>query len=154
MLLKGDTYLNVAIIDKTVSDDDVKEHKGLVMALKKNNIKNVNLNNYYGYIPDNNGYRINQFKDIKENPDVIYLADTFGVYKNENENKEKIIGGFNTDDMYQLRKLLKDNITVICEYGVFMEPTEKNEKKQLEDIFGVRCSSWRGKYFEHLDKIG
>ena len=88
--------LDVLIIDKTVPDDSFREHKGIVWALKynkyvKNNNKEYDLKtDYAGFVPEKeNKYKIRSIEDgLNSDLDLIYMADTYGVYEDEFFKKE------------------------------------------------------------------
>ena len=157
--LKDVTELNGIIFDKTVSlESDYQEHKGFSWIL---NYKKIALNgklgvdyskDYYGYDPVEKKERF--FKGSKENYDFIYITDTYGVYKNEyegiSESKEKIVGGFEKEEILEIKSVLKNGVTLIGEFNTLASPTKYENRVQLEDIFGIKWSGWIGRYYEDL----
>lgn len=83
--------LNIWIIDKTVPIPDYREHKGLMWILNHEKIVDEKTGSaleydkdYFGFFPINEKiYDIRDIPDTKENPDLIYLTDTYGVYTDD-----------------------------------------------------------------------
>lgn len=84
--------LDVWIIDKTVPKTDYREHGGLFWIFNFEKIKNSNnqkydlKQDYFGFKPSGNGYSIRNInvKDLeKDFPDLIYITDAYGVYKDD-----------------------------------------------------------------------
>lgn len=95
--LEDEKQLNVAIIDKTVPNESYREHLGGVNWFL--NHYKYRLNNepydverdYYGTVPNDETKSVvekNLPKDYSDY-DVIYLADTYGVYKDD-YNKQNV----------------------------------------------------------------
>ncbi|PRR81688.1 hypothetical protein [Clostridium vincentii] len=158
--------LNVLIINKTVPDNSYREHKGFMWIL--NNLKITNGdsntsfeydNSYYGFFPlaDEN-YSIKDLPEEIINPNLIYMADTYGVYKedfyknNLSRNKSEIIyGGTKVDEVEKIKKSLNDN-TIIGEFNTLTTTTDVEAKEALEDIFGLKSNDWIGRYFSDLSE--
>uniref|UniRef100_A0A7C5Z7R9 Uncharacterized protein n=1 Tax=Caldicellulosiruptor owensensis TaxID=55205 RepID=A0A7C5Z7R9_9FIRM len=166
--LKPAILLNIWIVDKTVPQSDFREHGGLFWIFNFEKIKDKNQNpynlkkDYFGFHPDSKNYRIRDigFKDIQQKyyPDIIYLTDAYGVYKDDlNKNskfdtKSKLIyGGITKNDLLYINASLKNNI-LIGEFNVFQYPTEKTVSERLQDIFGVKWTGWYGRYYSDLSK--
>jgi len=110
--LDDDKPLNVAILDKTVPNETYREHLGVNWFL--NHYKytldgqpyDVE-NNYYGTIPKEKTKQVTEkkFPTDYSDYDVIYLADTYGVYKDDlyeekrlGQRSEKIVGGLEMEE--------------------------------------------------------
>ena len=157
--LKKEIILDGIIFDKTVSlESDYQEHKGLIWIM---NYKKIALNgklgidyskDYYGYDPITKSER--KILGSKNSYDFIYITDTYGVYKNEYEGiaggKEKITGGFDKDEIAELKTVLRNGVTLIGEFNTLASPTKYENRLQLEDIFGIKWSGWIGRYYEDL----
>lgn len=84
-------HLEVAIIDKTVPDESFREHLGITWLL--NHMKYVKRDgasydlatDYYGFVPDDHQqtYSIRPLPDSYNDVDLIYVADTYGVYEED-----------------------------------------------------------------------
>ena len=86
-LLKEETPLTIVILDKTVPETDYREHSGLTWLLNHWKIVDpkdnspYQLTDYAGWHPEKDGdNKIEKLDLSKEDPDVIYIADTYGVY--------------------------------------------------------------------------
>ena len=158
--------LQVAVIDKTVPTQNYREHQGLMWVLNQSKyVTGQNQpydpeTNYFGYQPDTQ----------KEKPlpndysayDVIYLADTYGVYqddmkKQENSRagarSEKIYGGLEEDEWNAIMKrfMQKKKGLLVAEFNSFASPTNETVRKSMTDYLGVNGSGWMGRYFDELD---
>ncbi len=159
--------LNVFIVDKTVPDTSYREHKGLMWFLNNNKYYKNTQNepyyaskDYFGFFPLNNKkYTIKDIPDNLNNYDLIYIADTYGVYEDEYSNKNKdgsrseiIYGGLNKEEIERLRTALYNGIPLIAEFNTFASPTGWYNREYLYEILGLEWSGWMGRYFEDLSK--
>jgi hypothetical protein len=90
-LLEPENKVQVAIIDKTVPTNSYREHQGFTWIL--NHLKYKNEQNqpydssydYFGFLPnkEEESYEMDTLPTDYSNYDVIYLADTYGVYKED-----------------------------------------------------------------------
>lgn len=162
--LKETSYLNVWIIDKTVPTNDFREHKGFVWLLNNMKIKNKltmkyfdYTKDYFGFYPKKDGYDI---FDIKaNNPDFIYIADTYGVYtddlnkQNVQGTKSNLIyGGLNEEELYKIKSYLNNGRTIVAEFNTIQYPTSEKVRNESEGIFGFKWRGWIGRYFTDLSK--
>ncbi|MDR6879350.1 hypothetical protein [Bacillus sp. 3255] len=160
---KSSQVLNVAILDKTVPDTTYREHKGLMWLL--NYFKYVQndrtaysiANDYFGYVPGAEGS--NAVRDLKlsEDYDLVYIADTYGVYKDDmtqmamrGNRSDKIYGGLQLSDIEQIKNAIYKGTSLIAEFNTFGSPTDNAAKQALYEIMGVRWSGWIGRYFPDL----
>ncbi|WP_058308634.1 hypothetical protein [Gracilibacillus massiliensis] len=158
--------LDVAIIDQTVPDNSYREHQGITWFL--NHFKYTNKdkqaysveNDYLGYDANRNaeGTLPNDYDDY----DLIYLADTYGVYQDDVQTNEasregarssKIAGGLKAKEWQAIKeRLLKDDkSTLIAEYNTFASPTDRTVMKDVTDYLGIEWTGWTGRYFDELD---
>ncbi|MBC3889372.1 hypothetical protein GH810_13740 [Acetobacterium paludosum] len=158
--------LDVVIIDKTVPDTTYREHKGLMWILNNLKVNNGELNkpfkyeeDYYGFFPLNNEqYTIKEIPDNLGKPDLIYLTDTYGVYKEDFYNKSDqgnrsgiIYGGTQEKEVTSIKNALDHNV-IIGEFNILASPTESQARADLENIFGIKWNNWMGRYFSDLSK--
>lgn len=165
--VQSSTIVNVWILDKTVPYPDYREHKGLVWVLNhfkmipppgQTKSKHYQYDtDYYGFFPGEDGkYRMKGLPQDGEKPDLIYIADTYGVYQADylsadylGSRSSKIYGGLNKADLFTIQNNLEDNI-LIAEFNSMASPTELDSRKVLEEMVGVRWAEWMGRYFEDL----
>lgn len=159
--------LSVLIVDKTVPDDTYREHKRLIYAL--NHFKYLNTDSqeyaedsdYSGFLPL--GDETYDIKDVssslKEDSDLIYVADTYGVYSEEffqrdisGERSEKIYGGLEVEEVELMKSQIYEKQTpLVAEFNTFGSPSSEDSKAQLTELLGINWSGWIGRYFEDLD---
>lgn len=159
--------MDVWIVDKTVPNTDYREHNGLMWALNSQKVVSEKTGeayqydeDYYGFFPiDINNYNIKELEAQEQKPDLIYLADTYGVYKddylsdNTDGNRSELIYGGLTD---QEAALIKANLgggnTILGEFNTASSPTNVENRDQLAEIFHVNWIGWSGRYFKDLAK--
>lgn len=167
---KSDKELNVLIFDKTVPQDNYREHKGFTWLL--NNYKYVKPNgnrysilDYYGFFPEKDyKYKIKELPNDLKKYNLVYFTDTYGVYdrdfygktKNiEGERSTKIYGGTQPKDVQKLNDYIEnsnEHKTLIVEFNSLATPTEENPENSLSNILDIKWSGWIGREFKTLDK--
>lgn len=172
--LKDTQPLNVLVIDKTVPNDSFQEHRTFMMILK--NQKWVKpTGDFYQLDVDYKGFFPQQKPTVLVNDlehldttalahmadtlEVLYLADTYGVYENEwyknkrlNERSKLVYGGSTAKEAFLVGKMQAQNKLVLGEFNIFASPTNRIVRQQLQQQFGVSWTGWTGRYFETLDK--
>ncbi|WP_226617948.1 hypothetical protein [Cytobacillus firmus] len=164
--LKQDQKLNVFILDKTVPDDSYREHKGLIWIL--NNEKYIKSDgdrysieaDYSGFKPGmKNEYTIKPLPDNLEKYQVLYLADTYGVYEEEfygsnplGERSSNLYGGLQEEEVIQLEETLVSSKgkTLIAEFNTFASPSSDEARQRLTNLLNISWSGWIGRYFPDL----
>jgi hypothetical protein len=160
--------LNVWILDKTVPTQEYREHQGTMWALNYYRITDKNIDHthyrynkdYYGFYPlSSQEFSIRDLVHAPPNPDLILLADTYGVYEddywipNKKGNRSpKIYGGLTQEDLFMIRSNLKDQTTLVSSFNTFNRPTDDKTRKQYEKILGVEWKKWMGRFFIDLKK--
>lgn len=161
------TPLNIWIIDKTVPVPDYREHKGLMWVLNHNKVVNEKTGNpfkydedYFGFFPVNKDlYDIRDIPATKEIPDLIYLTDTYGVYTDDyllpnvgGTRSNLLYGGLEKGEIVKIVNNAGNGNTLIAEFNVASSPTNIENRKDLELLFGVHWNGWKGRYFKDLDR--
>lgn len=159
--------MNIWIVDKTVPNTDYREHKGLMWVLNNDKIVNPKTgeayrydSDYYGFFPiDKDHYDIKELVAQDQQPDLIYLADTYGVYKDdylsvnkEGSRSELLYGGLNDKELALIKKNLSGGNTIIGEFNTASAPTNIANREQLSEIFRLNWLGWSGRYFKDLTK--
>lgn len=157
--------LSMIIIDKTVPNATYREHEALVWLLGNQKIVKPESGkfyqkqeDYYGYFPEEEPEkRIRTLQSLNQGVDLIYVADTYGVYREDlegpNENgvrSELIYGGITRDEVEILRQTAYEGAIVVAEFNTFGSPTGKEAKEALYDLMGLRWSGWISRYFYDL----
>ncbi len=158
-------HLEVWAVDKTVPYPDYREHAGLFWVLKHEKIAKSGSkqlydekSDYFGFYP----YGKDEWRGIPlpssgARPDLIYLTDTYGVYKDDymqrklsGEWSPKLYGGLSTEDISTIRKNLGEGNTFIAEFNTAASPTNQLDRDTLGRLLGVEWSGWIGRYFVDL----
>lgn len=172
-LAKSNKSMEVYILNKTVPTVERTEHKAFHWILNhnkfvKSNGDLYNLNkDYYGFFPlntksqefDFKSIRIHEIEDIVYEYDMLYYADTYGVYYNEwykqgdsnVKHTQKVYGGLNQNDYLLLKRMKELNKLIITEFNLYDAPTNGLIREKVESLFGLQWSGWTGKYFSSLD---
>ncbi|CAM5334101.1 Glycosyl transferase family 2 OS=Lysinibacillus sphaericus OX=1421 GN=LS41612_05160 PE=4 SV=1 [Lysinibacillus sphaericus] len=143
--LDDNTPLNVAILDKTVPNETYREHLGVNWFLNHYKYTMDNqpydlVDSYFGTQPDDKLKSVTEkkFPTDYSNYDVIYLADTYGVYKDDlgqekrlGQRSEKIVGGLEMEEWQSIVSRLASNkkSMLIAEYNTFASPTTEAVRK-------------------------
>ncbi|WP_342514386.1 hypothetical protein MKY34_06475 [Sporosarcina sp. FSL K6-1522] len=162
--------LNIAIVDKTVPNDTYREHLGITWVL--NHLKYMNSKDeeydssadYFGFVPNEKeeSYTINPLPTDYSDFDVIYLADTYGVYDEdlpwiekdrEGSRSNKIYGGLEEEEWSAIIDRLNEEkkSLLVAEYNTFASPTTQGVRESVSDYLGLEWSGWIGRYFDELD---
>ena len=167
--LKPYRELNVWTIDKTVPYPDFREHAGFFWILKNEKIAKPGAkqlyserSDYFGFYP----YGKNEWRGVSmptsgPRPDLIYITDTYGVYKDDYMQKRlssdlspKLYGALNSDDILTIRRNLGAGNTLIAEFNTAASPTNLSDRLTLGRLLGLNWRGWIGKYFEDLSPSG
>lgn len=161
--LKPAKTINAVIVDKTVPNQNYREHKGIMWVL--NNLKYSNNGkafqygqDYYGFVPlDHKTYNIRELPDRLGKTDLIYLADTYGVYTDDfyterisGDRSELIYGGLEDEELAVLKKALNQQNLFIAEFNTLGSPTDQKIRTELENLLGIKWSGWIGRFFTDL----
>lgn len=108
---------------------------------------------YYGYDPTTN----EPFKpfNVQRSLDLIYIADTYGVYSDDladatGERSRFIYGAMEQKEWQNIISSRGDSTMFIAEYNSFASPTEQSVREQMEQYVNVKWSGWTGRYFQDL----
>jgi hypothetical protein len=165
--------LGIIILDKTVPTLERINHKSLSYVLtserfvKKSGGSYSYRKDYFGFFPlkpmKSKDYRLNNLKlpdvmDVVEKTDVLYYADTYGVFFNDwwtginkSRKSRKLVGGLNNSDYLYLVEMQRRNRLCILEYNSFDYPTAPLEAYKTKERMGIEFGGWTGKYFATLD---
>jgi hypothetical protein len=167
--------LEVLVVDKTVKDNSYQEHAGLFWTLnhlkyKKSDSEPYKIEeDYLGFFP-NGASDFGKSKDLigqseeaigvlAGKQDLIYLADTYGVYEGdfsdgqEGQLSKKIYGGLDYSDLQLIRMAKNEGKVIIAEYNSIASPTPKAIRTEFENLMGIKWTGWIGRYFDELDTL-
>ncbi|HWO97435.1 MAG TPA: hypothetical protein VNM45_14100 [Bacillus sp. (in: firmicutes)] len=168
--LESPRKLKVAVLDKTVPNESYREHQGLTWVLNLLHIQNdkdqeIRANkDYYGFMPSEKEkrYHVRELPDDLSEFDVIYAADTYGVYekdlpwlekKREGARSGQIYGGLKEGEWNAILSRLNQNkkSLFIAEFNTFASPTKEVVRDSVTDYLGLDWTGWTGRYFDELD---
>ena len=157
--------LRVVIVDKTVPDATRREHAGLSWLLQHRKIRQpggadyATDKDYYGFFPlPNHKWEIREPSVAAAAPELIYLADTYGVYTEEfygqpiGNRTAMIYGGLRPEEIRDLEAALPGCLTLVGEFNSFADPTYGESRQACMDWFGLSWKGWIGRYFKDLDR--
>lgn len=167
-----DQTLDVAIINKTVPDETYREHQSLTWLLnhhhyvKPDGDRYDKEHDYYGFTPDEaeESYDIRAFPDSFEETDLIYVADTYGVYEEDlpwtaadqqtnDASPNLIYGGLEKDEWRQIRNsVTRQNTDLIMEFNSFASPTSSDLREEVTNFLKIDWDGWTGRYFTDLSE--
>ncbi|MBF0709309.1 hypothetical protein IQ283_22190, partial [Alkalihalobacillus hwajinpoensis] len=163
-----ETRKDVFIIDKTIPDETYREHKGLTWVLnhekwvKGDGTPYSEVEDYTGFRPeDEKDYTIDSFPETLVGQDLIYLADSYGVYEEEWFGKESegdrsdiIYGGMKQEEVSLISEAVQQGSTFVAEFNAFGSPTDDKAREGLYSILNLEWSGWIGRYFDDLSADG
>ncbi|WP_053363284.1 hypothetical protein [Bacillus sp. FJAT-27251] len=158
--LKPAVPMGVAVIDKTVPNADYREHNGLFWVLEHHKITNMDGEpyekdkDYYGYQPDEFSGDLEFWPPAP--PDLIYLADTYGVYSedvNENSRGDRsslLYGGLTEQEWEAILQARAKDTVLLMEFNSIASPTKNSVRKSVEESMSFEWSGWIGRYFPDM----
>lgn len=170
-LLQNKEPLSIAIIDKTVPTENYREHHGLTWLLNyhrytdKDGEKYEKANDYYGFMPDEEKetYTVNEVPDSLAGTDLIYIADTYGVYQEDLPWGEQpkgdapsiVYGGMESAEWQTVKQQVVENGSdLVVEFNSFSSPTDAAVRSEITEFLGVEWTGWSGRQFSDLSKKG
>ncbi|TWT27122.1 hypothetical protein [Planomicrobium sp. CPCC 101110] len=166
---KDEKNVEVAIIDKTVPDETYREHQGLSWLLNHNRYVDSAgqpyeaSEDYFGFVPNESekDYETRPVPDSLEDKDLIYLADTYGVYEEDlpwqTEEKEPgssslLHGGLEMQEWQAIKTQVESNgADLVVEFNTFASPTPENVRRDITDFLALDWSGWSGRHFADLN---
>ena len=156
--------LKVLILDKTVPDATRREHAGLSWLLRHRKVRKPGGQDYdtgrdyYGFFPlPDHQWEAREPSIAAASPELIYLADTYGVYTEEfygqsaGNRTAMIYGGLRPEEVKDIQAALPGCLTLVGEFNTFADPTEGPARQACMDWFGLSWSGWIGRHFKDLD---
>lgn len=162
--------VTVAVLDKTVPatqadshsylgdvTNDYRKHIGLYWLMgyekfldpatnKKYNYKT----DYYGPLLDDNDNVTdtdNSLETMKQAPDLLYLADTYGTELRDADR------GLSTADMNAVALCRSSGSTVIAEQDTLTTGTSSDVSSEIQQMFGITSTGWVGRYIYDLEDM-
>ncbi|WP_342542426.1 hypothetical protein MHH33_16820 [Paenisporosarcina sp. FSL H8-0542] len=150
--------LDIVILDKTVPNGDLREHKGLTWLLNHTHINKTNgdsyseKEDYAGVTFDGKSESVRGLPEDLSSADMIYVADTYGIYESEQEKlSDKIEGGLSSGEWTSIHQAVDQNdVPLIMEFNSISSPTEPLVRKEVSKYLGFEQKGWTGRYFKEL----
>lgn len=164
--------LVAVIVDKTVELPAAEQHSSFTWVLNNERFaKNRtslynNRRDYFGFFPlENEKFRIKglerfsgeMLEKLSNDADMVYFADTYGVYKNDwykknnTEGSNVLYGGMSEQDIQLLQDMKAKHKLIISEFNTIGSPTSDIVRGSFENLFALKWSGWTGRYFASLD---
>lgn len=164
--------LDVVVVDKTVPFRTYVEHRSLFWALRHLGVVRPDgrpyetAGDYVGaFPPETPGDPPERTESLRADraraADLVYLADTYGVYRDDLVSREeqkaalerspKVYGGLEPDEARAVAEAVSAGKTVIAEFNTLGSPTPADAREILEGVLGVRWTHWRGRFFPKLE---
>lgn len=169
------TSFQVLVVDKTVASEQRHEHFSFFWILdhlkfRKESGETYEADeDYVGFFPDESethgeakGIELLSDEEVKQlaaDNDLIFLADTYGVFENDFEEEPgqdfspKIYGGLSQKDLLLLREAGAQNKTVVTEFNAMASPTSRRNRAEFENLMGIKWTGWIGRYYEVSDTL-
>jgi hypothetical protein len=166
--------VDLCVLDKTVPFRNWFEHRSLYWLLGHLNVVKADGTNYAlerdylgAYPPPVPGDPPERTRDLAQSDvdgaRLIYLADTYGVYRDDLKSKErmeaalerspKIYGGLTSEEARAAAGAPGSGKTLVAEFNTLGSPTGDDAKRTLESALGVHWTRWIGRYFPRLDDV-
>lgn len=145
-VVSDEKKLQIAVVDKTVPEGDLSEHKGFFWLL--NNMKINDKNNksynpekdYFGLTYKDGSYHDKKLPSDLSNYDLIYIADTYGV------DSENISNGLSDDEWASIQTANENNnTTLLMEFNSISSPTNDRVREKATKYLGVNQTGWSAK---------
>lgn len=171
--LKAESPWRVAVVDKTVPHEDYREHGALFWVLRHEKVsspqgaRDWTLGQHYvGFAPtpgdpDQRGKGRDLTALDLENADLLFLADTYGVYEGDYvdpreaatalDYSARIYGGLTSEEAAIVERFADDDEGhLIAEFNTFASPTTPTARATMERLLGLRWTGWTGRFFQEL----
>jgi hypothetical protein len=166
--------LDICVLDKTVPFRNWYEHRSLYWLLLHLNVVKADGANYAferdylgAYPPPVPGDPPERTRDLSVDAvagaRLIYLADTYGVYRDDLKTKErmdaalerspKLYGGLTLEEARAAAGAIDSGKTLVAEFNTLASPTGDDARATLEAALGVRWTRWIGRYFARLEDV-
>ena len=167
--------LEVLVIDKTVPKTDYREHVGIFWALNYDKFRPSSgemysvEKDYLGFFPSGKedlGFKKDfsdqspeQIRQEVKKKDVVFLADTYGVFENDFKNQKdfrggkKIYGGLHQSDIELIKAAKEEGKVLIAEFNSMASPTTNYLRSEFENQMGLKWTGWIGRHFDEMDTL-
>jgi hypothetical protein len=153
--------LKVTIVDYTVPSD-YRKHIGIIWVLNNLRVRAPGgfrawrpTRDYVGYYPDRRNASTRLESASLRGIEVLYIADTYGVYRDDVADKANLpegdapllFGGLSLGDAMAASRFVSRGGTLFAEFNSFCDPTQAEARRVMEELLGVEWSGWTGRLF-------
>jgi len=164
--------LELLVINKTVPENNYREHRAIFWIAEHRRFVNLDGNfyltdkDYLGYHPETGKQEKLTQPDL-EMIDLLYLVDSYGIYDYEegleqyelqlpfeDQEIELIYGGFTQDEVEAIEQFGSSaNRLVIGEHNIFGYPTNTDPQAalRLQAVFALNYNGWLARYYSDLN---
>ncbi|CAM3914304.1 hypothetical protein [Alkalicoccus chagannorensis] len=168
-LMQDETPLSVAVINKTVAEEDYREHQAVHWLLNHRKYTQPDGSgykagtDYYGVHPDNTAetYETSAVPDELAGHDLIYIADTYGVYQadvpwHQGEAapppEDRLYGGWEAEEWAAVSDAVDQSpADLVMEFNTFASPTAPAIRDDILDKMQMNWDGWTGRWFHQLE---
>jgi hypothetical protein len=171
--VRPERRLDLVVVDKTVPFRNWIEHRSLFWLVDHLKLRRPDgapydpCRDYVGAFPpavagDPPERTTELTPDRAAAADLVYLADTYGVYRDDLASREamlaalerspKVYGGPTVAEAEAARAAVAAGRTLVAEFNTLGSPTEPGPRAVLEDALGVTWTRWIGRYFPRLEE--
>ncbi len=165
--------INMLVVDKTVPEPDFREHRAIFWVTEHRRFTDAEGDfyrtdrDYLGYHPHSEKKEILKADDLQD-IDLLYLADTYGIYDYEeglveyeerlpfeHQDIDLIYGGFDRQEVAAITDYASEEGRIIIgEHNILGYPTylEPEAAAGLEDLFAVNYEGWLVRYYADLNE--
>ncbi len=172
--LKDPSPWRVLVVDKTVPHTDYREHAALFWVLRHEKVAHPTGSrgwsldsDYVGFSPDpddavGHGTGRDLVPGDLTNANLLYLADSYGVYRGDYESERPnmagldysslIYGGLKDAEVDAVESFGARGGHIVAEFNTFASPTSGASRARLQDLLGLDWTGWTGRYFPDLSE--
>ncbi len=137
------TELDILVYDQTVPTDNYPSHASLGQLFEYHRVP-YDISDYVGSLPGGVG-PYGEWPD--ERPDLIILADAYGVYENDFGDVDEFgsirrTEVFNAEQAQDVADWVDAGTPAYGEFSLVTDPTPAPAGQTLEEIFGFESTGW------------
>ncbi len=165
--------IEMLVVNKTVPDEHFREHRAIFWIAEHRRFSKPDgafyraEKDFLGFHPETGNKETLSASDL-ENPDLLYLADSYGIYDYPEgfelyelqlpykiQNIELLYGGFDLSEVEAVEEFAKNGDKIIIgEHNIFGYPTylDPLASTRLQALFAVSYTGWLVRYYSDLNE--
>ncbi|TNE43569.1 MAG: hypothetical protein EP343_32655 [Deltaproteobacteria bacterium] len=161
--------LDLLIVNYTMPHRNDRKHRALFWLLHHEKVKPPKGKAAWSALRDFVGYRPGRppkeaetlSKKPHKRPQLLYLTDTYGVYRDDLKNAKrwlrpdyidrspKVFGGLTWSDARLIRSWVQQGTHLVVEFNSMCEPTGNGPRRLISRLVGMSWTGWVGKVFQN-----